>query len=709
MAAVTTVAQANAELTLRLRQQELAAEFAIFSLQVDEIGPVLDEACRIAAKGMECTLSKVLEFIPDENDFIMRAGLGWQPGSVGRVRLGADLDSPAGYAFRTGQPVLSNHLAGETRFRTPKLLVDHGVHRAFNVLVETPEWRYGVLEVDSPDERDFSISDTAFLQNLAATLAHALARNNRQRALRDSETRFRNLSETLEEKVVERTRERDRLWQLSEDLLVIAGYDGRLFRINPAWARLLGRDETDMERVGYRGLIHVDDRPFVEEKLSAMRSSGAAIRYVNRVMCAGGRIAWIDWTLSPEPGGDRLMGIGRDVTGEREEAARREKLEELLRQSQKMEAVGQLTGGLAHDFNNLLTGITGSLELMTKRAAQGRFGEVERYLAAAQGAANRAAALTHRLLAFSRRQTLDARVVRSDKLVADMVELIGRTIGPSIQLSTVSVPDLWNVLCDPNQLESALLNLSINARDAMPDGGRLTIQTANLEVDGPVALLRDMPAGQYVGISVTDTGSGMTEEVVARAFDPFFTTKPIGVGTGLGLSMVYGFVKQSGGQVRIHSHLGEGTTITIYLPRDTTEEVHEAPAERPVSASQALAGQTVLVVDDEPTVRLLVTDVLQELGCAAIEAADGTSGLQVVQSDVHLDLLVTDVGLPGLNGRQLADAARVRRPALKVLFITGYAEGAAVRDFALDADMQVVTKPFSMEALAARISAMIKG
>ena len=707
MAVVTTVAEANAELTLRLRQQELAAEFAIFSLQVDEIMPVLEEACRVAAKGMECTLSKVLEFLPRENDFIVRAGVGWHPGVVGKARLGSDLESPAGYAFQTGQPVLSNHLAGETRFRTPKLLVDHGVHRAFNVLVETPQWRYGVLEVDSPDERDFTISDTAFLQNLAATLAHAIAKNNRQQALRESETRFRSLSETLEEQVVERTRERDRLWQLSEDLLVVADYDGRLLRINPAWTRLLGRDEAKLVTSGYRSLIHADDLPLVEEQLSAMKASGTAIRYTNRILAAGDRVVWIDWTLSPEPGGDRLMGIGRDVTGEREEAAHREKLEEQLRQSQKMEAVGQLTGGLAHDFNNLLTGIVGSLELMTKRAAQGRIGEVERYIAAAQGAANRAAALTHRLLAFSRRQTLDSRVVRSDKLVAGMADLIHRTIGPAIEFGTVSDPDLWNVLCDPNQLESALLNLSINARDAMPDGGRLTIQVTNLEVGGPIAILRGMPAGQFVGISVTDTGSGMTDDVVARAFDPFFTTKPIGLGTGLGLSMVYGFVKQSGGQVRIHSHVGEGTTVTIYLPRDTTEEAHEAPAAPLVDAPHALAGQTVLVVDDEPTVRLLVTDVLQDLGYAAIEAADGPSGLQVLQSDVRIDLLVTDVGLPGMNGRQLADAARVRRPSLKVLFITGYAEGAAVRDFALDAGMQVVTKPFAMEALAARISALI--
>ncbi|WP_319933938.1 ATP-binding protein [Lichenihabitans sp. Uapishka_5] len=706
---VTTISEANSELTLRLRQQELAAEFATFSLQHDEVQPVLDEACRVAAKGMECTLSKVLEFLPSDGEFVMRAGLGWHPGSVGHVRLGADLASPAGFAFQTGQPVLSNHLANETRFRTPKLLVEHGVHRAFNVLVETPDWRYGVLEVDSPDERDFSISDTAFLQTLAATLALAIAKANRRRDLSESEARYRALSETLEMQVVERTRERDRLWELSEDLLVVADYDGRLLRINPAWGRLLGKADADIVRDGYPALIHPDDLARVEATLLEMRSEGASARYTNRIEAQDGHWIWISWTLSPEPGGERLTGVGRDVTAEREEAALRERLEDQLRQSQKMEAVGQLTGGLAHDFNNLLTGIVGSLEMMNTRIAQGRIKDLERYIGAAQGAATRAAALTHRLLAFSRRQTLDPKPVRFDALVEGISDLVRRTVGPGIEVSTLAEPGLWNALCDPNQLENALLNLAINARDAMPDGGRLTIKSENVVIDWQHAGFRDMPAGQFVAVSVTDTGSGMPAEVVARAFDPFFTTKPLGVGTGLGLSMVYGFCKQSGGQVRIHSLVGEGTTVTIYLPRDASGFEAETEDKVHPTVPNALAGQTVLVVDDEPTVRLLVTDVLQDLGYAAIEAADGASGLKVLQSDVRIDLLVSDVGLPGgMNGRQMADAARVRRPDLKVLFITGYAEGAAVRDAALDTGMHVMTKPFAMDALAARIGAIIK-
>ncbi|KQR88172.1 diguanylate cyclase [Sphingomonas sp. Leaf343] len=382
--------------------------------------------------------------------------------------------------------------------------------------------------------------------------------------------------------------------------------------------------------------------------------------------------------------------------------------EEALRQSQKMEAVGQLSGGLAHDFNNLLTGIIGSLELLGIRIAQGRYADVERYSLAAQGAAKRAAALTHRLLAFSRRQTLDPRPTDINRLIGGLEELVQRTVGPSIEVEVVASAGLWTTLVDPNQLENAVLNLCINARDAMPEGGRLTVETANRWLDERAGRARDLPPGQYVSVCVSDTGTGMTPDVIAKAFDPFFTTKPIGVGTGLGLSMIYGFARQSGGQVRIYSEVGEGTTLCLYLPR------HLGPAEQAdampdlTDAPRAIEGQTVLVVDDEPTVRMLVVEVLEELGYAAIEAGDGAAGLRVLQSDVRIDLLVTDVGLPGgMNGRQMADAARVGRPDLSILFITGYAENAVVGNGQLDPGMHVMTKPFAMEALAGRIKELI--
>jgi PAS domain S-box-containing protein len=391
----------------------------------------------------------------------------------------------------------------------------------------------------------------------------------------------------------------------------------------------------------------------------------------------------------------------------RERTAELMAAEAALRQSQKMEAVGQLTGGLAHDFNNLLTGISGSLELLESRFAQGRLGELDRYLHMAQAAAKRAAALTHRLLAFSRRQTLDPKPTDMNRLISDMDELIRRTVGPAVTVTLASPPDLWLVLADPNQLENALLNLCINARDAMPDGGSLTIATDNHVLAEAEAKALELQAGGYASLRVSDTGTGMTAEVIACAFDPFFTTKPIGEGTGLGLSMVYGFARQSGGQARIVSEPGHGTTVWLYLPRYFGENLASGvttQAERPHRGE----GETVLVVDDEPNVRMLVGEVLGELGYNTFEAKDGISGLKILQSGRRVDLLITDIGLPGgMNGRQLADAGLVAQPELKILFITGYAETVVMGEGALKPGMHVVTKPFSLEVLSRRIRDII--
>jgi PAS domain S-box-containing protein len=400
--------------------------------------------------------------------------------------------------------------------------------------------------------------------------------------------------------------------------------------------------------------------------------------------------------------------ITRDLTERREIQLQLEQSREQLLQSQKMEAVGQLTGGLAHDFNNLLAGIMGSLELMRTRLGQGRINEIERYITAALGATSRAANLTHRLLAFARRQTLDPKPTAPNKLIATMEDLVQRTIGPAITLETILPTDLWPTFCDANQLENAVLNLCINARDAMPDGGKLTIETANVHVDEQSGRRRDMQTGQYIVVCVTDTGTGMPPEIIARAFDPFFTTKPIGQGTGLGLSMIYGFVRQSGGQVRIDSEVGSGTTVKLYLPRHHGQLDEESAEATPSQAPRAETGETVLIVDDEPSLRMLITDTLKELGYTAMEAVDGASGLKLLQSNMRIDLLITDVGLPGgMNGRQMADAARRSRPHLKVLFITGYAENAAVGSGQLDPGMHVLTKPFPLDTLASRIKNII--
>jgi PAS domain S-box-containing protein len=479
-----------------------------------------------------------------------------------------------------------------------------------------------------------------------------------------------------------------------------------------------------------RASIHDEDRDTVVAATEAALQRGGPYRCEFRVRQHDGVYRWIEANGRVDQDENRtpirFPGVLIDIEHRRAiEAAlrqlnqelesrvelaiqQREQAEEALRQSQKMEAVGQLTGGIAHDFNNLLTGISGSLQMLETRISQGRLDAVPRYIDAAQGAAKRAAALTQRLLAFSRRQTLDPKPTNLNRLITDMEELVRRTTGPNVEVEVVGAVGLWAVLIDQNQLENALLNLCINARDAMPDGGRLTIETANRWLDGTAGTERDLPPGQYVSLAVTDTGTGMSKETIGRIFEPFFTTKPLGQGTGLGLSMIYGFVRQSNGQIRVYSELGHGTTMCLYFPRYYGEAINNENAEEGMAGFDTGYGESILVIDDEPTVRLLLVDTLQDAGYRVLEAGDGPSGLKILQSETRIDLLLTDVGLPGgMNGRQVADAARALRPNLKVLFITGYAENAVLGNGHLDPGMQVVTKPFAMDALANRIRDMI--
>jgi PAS domain S-box-containing protein len=521
------------------------------------------------------------------------------------------------------------------------------------------------------------------------------------------ERQLRELNESLESRVEARTRERDRIWRVSQDLLGVADLDGRWISINPAWLALLGWQAHEIVGRTSEWLEHGEDAATTQRALAQLAGGHKTLKFENRLRTRQGEHRWLSWTAVPEDG--LLYCVGRDITAAKAAEAALAHAEDQLRQSQKMEAVGQLTGGLAHDFNNLLTGITGSLELLQARIAQGRLEDFDRYINAAQGASRRAAALTHRLLAFSRRQTLDPKVTDVNLLIAGMDELVRRTMGPQVTVQVMPSDGLWTTLVDPNQLENALLNLCINARDAMPEGGRLVIEGANHRFDAQEAAERDLVAGEYLSLCVTDDGVGMSPEVAARAFDPFFTTKPLGQGTGLGLSMIYGFTRQSGGQARILSKAGAGTTICIYLPRHVGEAEPTADTvAMPAAALHAQAGETVLVVEDEPTIRMLVIEVLTTLGYETIEAADGSAALAVLQSDARIDLLVTDVGLPGgMNGRQVADHGRVARPGLKVLFMTGYAENAVVGNGRLAAGMHVLTKPFAMETLASRIRKLI--
>lgn len=372
-----------------------------------------------------------------------------------------------------------------------------------------------------------------------------------------------------------------------------------------------------------------------------------------------------------------------------------------------MEAVGQLTGGLAHDFNNLLAAVMGNLELLQRMLARGQVENLTRFVHGAQGAVRRAATLTQRLLAFSRRQILDSKPTDVAALLADWEDLLRRTVGASVDIDIVPAAQLWHAQIDGAQLENAILNLCINARDAMPEGGRLTIKTANIQLDEPAAQEWDLPPGGYVSLCVTDTGTGMSEQTMARAFDPFYTTKPVGQGTGLGLSMIYGFARQSGGAVRIVSRLGQGTTVCLYLPRCDATPV----AERAVDAAQQLvvpAQRTLLVVDDEAPIRHLIDEALVDLGYTVLAVADAAAALHILRSGTRVDMLITDMRLRGgMNGKQLADEARLARSELPVLFITGFTEASPLGKGSLHPGTQLLTKPFTLEALALKVAEIL--
>ena len=383
--------------------------------------------------------------------------------------------------------------------------------------------------------------------------------------------------------------------------------------------------------------------------------------------------------------------------------AERESALDALRQSQKMEVIGQLTGGIAHDFNNLLQIVTGNLEILARNLPE-EAGRLRRAAENAMRGAQRCAALTHRLLAFSRRQPLDPKPIDVNRLVAGMSDLLRRTLGEPIAIETVLAGGLWRVEADPNQLENALLNLAVNARDAMSGGGRLTIETANTRLDEAYALDNvEVTPGQYVALCVTDTGHGMSKTVLARVFEPFFTTKDVGQGTGLGLSMVYGFVKQSGGHLKLYSEEGEGTTVKLYLPR-RFGIVSDEEAPSATTIAEGRKEEVILVVEDDDDVRAYSAEILRELGYDVLEAQDGASALQLMGGPRKPDLLFTDVVLPGgMTGRELADKACADRPALRVLFTTGYARNAIVHHGRLDPDVQMIGKPFTFADLAARV------
>jgi PAS domain S-box-containing protein len=520
---------------------------------------------------------------------------------------------------------------------------------------------------------------------------------------RATEQALRELNANLERRVIERAQARGRTWKLSPDLLGALNSKGYFETSNPAWQTILGWSEEEVASMSIFELLHPDDVEHTRAGFELTLVGQPAIRFVNRYRCKDGSHRYISWVGIQED--DYVYCTGRDITVEREAEIELSKAQDALRQAQKTEAIGQLTGGIAHDFNNLLTGIIGSLDLVRRRMATGSTEDIPRWMDAASLSAQRAAALTHRLLAFGRRQSLDTKPNDVNRIISSMQDLLQRTMGERIELLCKLSDDLWTAFTDANQLESALLNLAINARDAMPDGGRLTIESANVRLDKAyTALHEDVQPGDYVAVSVSDTGIGMPPEVLEKAVDPFFTTKPVGEGTGLGLSVIYGFAKQSRGHLRIYSQVGQGTTVKLYLPRAQQNAVDPKPVAAETPRGQ---GETILVVEDEATVRSIIADALQDLGYNVLTASDARLAIPVLQSTTKIDLLVSDVILPHVNGRKLAEMARASRPTLKVLFVSGYSENALVRGEFIDAGMDMLTKPFALDTLGAKVHAMI--
>ncbi|MBB5713149.1 hybrid sensor histidine kinase/response regulator [Sphingomonas xinjiangensis] len=499
--------------------------------------------------------------------------------------------------------------------------------------------------------------------------------------------------EELERAVTERTAERNRVWEMSHDLFAIMGFDGHLKAINPAWETTFGRDEATLLSLSFREQVHPGDHGAVHAMMERLLRGETVERFEDRIRHADGGWRWISWTLVPE--GNVFYAVGRDVTVERERQAELEAAQEALRQSQKMEAMGSLTGGVAHDFNNLLTPIIGSLDMLVRKGVGTE--RERRLIDGALQSAERAKTLVQRLLAFARRQPLQPTAVDVARLVDGMAGLIGSTLGPTIDVRVDLAADLPPASADLNQLEMALLNLAVNARDAMPNGGTLTICARRESVEGrhPAKL----KPGHYILLCVADTGVGMDHETLARAVEPFFSTKGIGRGTGLGLSMVHGLAAQLGGGLTIDSAPGRGTKIELWLPCSAAV-VGEDEIAAPARVTHANRG-TALLVDDEELVRMSTADMLIDLGFEVVEADSAEEALHLIKGGIDPDLLVTDHLMPGMNGADLAREARALKPALPVLVVSGYAEVEGIAP-----EWPRLTKPFRSAELATSVAAL---
>lgn len=587
---------------------------------------------------------------------------------------------------------------GGNSYLPPFLSAPNGTVSPSAIVVPLARWGWvasALMAWPTPDCQTRG-TDIAIIEEVAERMCGAVERFNYAR--------------TLEQRIEHAIAERDRIWRLSPELLAVMDGRGRFVSVNPAVRTILGWTAEEFLSMRLDELIHPQDLEAALAALERIRdgaTSGARHHLESRVLKRDESYAWINWSLSWSQG--HLYLAGRDDTDLKLQAEMLRETENALRQSQKMEAVGRLTGGIAHDFNNMLQGISGALYLIQRKIAQGHIDQAGRFIGMAMESANRAARLTQRLLTFSRQQPIDPVPFDAAQALRSMADLFQRYTGESVELVFDIDPEIWTVRCDKNQFENVVLNLVINACDAMPEGGLLTVSAANCTLDED--FLRgygDIEPGEFVEVCVADVGCGMTPDVLAHAFDPFFTTKPLGEGTGLGLSMIYGFTKQAGGVVTIDSEVGVGTAVRVFLPRHAGPPLADAPATTGAEPRHARTEAVVVVVEDDINVREMVRESLVELGLRVLTAIDGDEGLRIVAGTATLDLLVTDVGLPGLNGRQLADAARLHHPGLPVLFMTGYAGSAAKDPQFLGQGMEIIVKPFPLDLLTQRVSTMLR-
>jgi len=662
------------------RLRDLETTFAIASTAMEVVGPLM--GCIRAGYGTIDAPRRVIEV---QRDWVARPDVVSVAGRHSFDDYGVHLENlergetvviPDVEKDPRTAPHAANFLALEVRSLLNVPLMEHGQLVA-------------VLLLHDSRVRDWSEDEIDFLRNIADRV---WATSERFRVLAE----LRGANEELERRVAQRTRERDRIWKISQELLGVMDVRARLLSVNPAWSTVLGWREDEL--VGATpALLEAEGGASMRAELERLTASDSTRRFETSLRHKNGSVRHLSWTVVLVAEEGLVYGVGRDITEQR-------LIEEELRQSQKMEAVGKLTGGVAHDFNNLLQVISGNLQLLQRDVTNNE--RALRRVRNAISSVNRGAKLASQLLAFARRQPLQPLVLDLGRLVRGMDDLLRRSLGDDVQVEAVIAGGLWNTFADPNQLENVILNLAINARDAMGGSGTLTLEVDNAVLDDDYARLHpEVAPGAYVMLAVSDTGSGMSQEVMERAFEPFFTTKPEGRGTGLGLSMVYGFVKQSDGHIELRSELGRGTTFRLYLPR-----THQVEMELPEVLSGPVEGgtETILVVEDDVEVRATAVDILTEFGYRVLKAVDGQSALSLLRRGAAVDLLFTDVVMPGpVRSPDLARQAQALLPDLEVLFTSGYTEDAIVHGGRLDPGVHLLGKPYRSEDLARKVRQLL--